>query len=191
MKKLQTTTKRGFTLIELLVVVAIIGLLASIVLVSLEDARTKARNSAKIQMVQQYVNAIELYRSSNETYPQYGSNSSLINSDNYACLGYGNSEPCFGSYDMAGDTSLNTNIATNFGGDNIPKSENSVDTGIFGDRKGIVYGCDTSECKNFTIRWYLEGLNQNCGGTEIQRVVFANFNGATYCLYKSANEYET
>jgi hypothetical protein len=90
---------------------------------------------------------------------------------------------------MTGDTSLNTNIATNFGGDNIPKSENSVDAGILGDVKGIVYGCDTSECKNFTIRWYLEGLNQNCGGT--QRVVFPNFNGATYCLYKSANEYET
>ncbi len=53
-------SKRGFTLIELLVVIAIIGILASIVLTSLNSARGKGRDARRVSEVQEMIKAINL-----------------------------------------------------------------------------------------------------------------------------------
>ena len=63
---------RGFTLIELIVVIAIIGLLASIILVSLSNAQIKSRDSKRTSDLAQVIRALELYRANNDIYPAHG-----------------------------------------------------------------------------------------------------------------------
>lgn len=53
--------KKGFTLIELLVVIAIIGVLASVVLASLNTARRKSRDARRVSDIKQIQMALELY----------------------------------------------------------------------------------------------------------------------------------
>ncbi|PJB98557.1 MAG: hypothetical protein CO078_01665, partial [Candidatus Nealsonbacteria bacterium CG_4_9_14_0_8_um_filter_36_17] len=52
--------KKGFTLIELLVVIAVIGLLSSIVLVSMSPARKKAKDTRRMTDLKQISSAMEL-----------------------------------------------------------------------------------------------------------------------------------
>lgn len=60
----------GFTLIELLVVIAIIGVLASIVLASLNNARRKSRDARRVTDIKQLQLALELYfDGQNSQYP--------------------------------------------------------------------------------------------------------------------------
>lgn len=63
------SNKKGFTLIEILIVVAIIGLLASVVLVGLGAFRTRGRDARRIADLRETQNALELYYTKNQTYP--------------------------------------------------------------------------------------------------------------------------
>lgn len=76
------TSYRGFTLIELLVVVAIIGILSSIVFVSLNSARAKARDARRAEDVKTLKAALEVYQQRYGEYPEAStSDGASINDD--------------------------------------------------------------------------------------------------------------
>ena len=70
--------KKGFTLVELLVVIAIIGLLSTLAFISLNNARSKARDAKRVSDVRQIQSALELYYN-NQTTPAYPSATTFEN----------------------------------------------------------------------------------------------------------------
>jgi prepilin-type N-terminal cleavage/methylation domain-containing protein len=81
-KEMRNKQQKGFTLIELLVVISIIGLLASVILVGLNSARTKSRDAKRIADIRQMVSAMELFFNSCGNYP---STSPLVTTASNGC----------------------------------------------------------------------------------------------------------
>lgn len=86
--------ERAFTLVELLVVIAIIGILATIVLVSLNTARIRARDTKRLGDIRQIQLALELFADShNQVYPQADMYSTTACGTGVAC-GLASSDSC-------------------------------------------------------------------------------------------------
>ncbi len=73
--------QQGFTLIELLVVIAIIGILASIVLASLNTARVKARDARRLTDLDAIKKALTLYNNDNARYVISAATTTITGSD--------------------------------------------------------------------------------------------------------------
>ena len=79
--------QKGFTLIELLVVIAIIGILSSIVLVSMNGVREQARDARRKNDINQIEKALWLYYygAGNGQFPSEACFDSSLGSDNCGC----------------------------------------------------------------------------------------------------------
>jgi prepilin-type N-terminal cleavage/methylation domain-containing protein len=64
-----TTSNSGFTLIELLVVIFIIGVLATLTIVNLQNARQRARDTRKKNALNNFKTALRLYYNDYQNYP--------------------------------------------------------------------------------------------------------------------------
>ena len=77
---------KGFTLIELLVVIAIIGILSSVVLVSLQSARNKGKDTRVISDVQQLRTQLEADYANGTYSTGFSAANTFSSSGNYATL---------------------------------------------------------------------------------------------------------
>ena len=101
--------KKGFTLIELLVVITIIGILASIVLVSVRKAPKKAKDTKVVSAVEQSRAIAAMIYSSNQAYNELcdattntfntttGDNKDELKTLHDSLAGVGSGEVCYAS----------------------------------------------------------------------------------------------
>lgn len=128
--------RRGFTLIELLVVIAIIGLLSTIVAVTMGNARLKARDAKRMADLKQMQTALELYFTDQGSYP-VGTSLRLGSDANAHCLGKGGWGPvgCADPYMGAvpGDPAIGSFFTYNL----TASSSYSIDATLEGSVNGL------------------------------------------------------
>lgn len=133
--------KKGFTLLELLVVIAIIGVLASIVMASLNSSRNRAAASFVKQQADQIKKEFEIYYASNGN--SYGAWASNMNtSSSYTSAGftgpYAGAGHCYAPFGR-----VNTNIA-NMVGKAMERTNINLTVGIPGGGSGYGFWCRMS-----------------------------------------------
>ncbi len=124
----------GFTLIELLVVIAIIGVLSSVILASLNNARSKSRDAKRLSEIKQLQLALDFYYDQYGYFPQsgwlYSYQSSWINGTNtlgVALQQFLNTLPIDPTNQSTAPTSsgLSYGYYANAYGDSVPSSSGS------------------------------------------------------------------
>lgn len=145
----------GFTLIELLMVISIIGLLSGVVLTAMGDARSRARNSQRIQNAEAIAKAFQI-ATTGANNNQFPASVGLQAS----CLG---KPSCWGTADLQEFVGVSSVLNTGFGSNKIPLDPFWRPT-HFGDAYTYYSNANLSQGRGAYIYWIMEGQSsQKCG----------------------------
>lgn len=101
------SNKKGFTLIELLVVILIIGILATLVIINVSNARKSARDTKRVADLKSIQTALEMYYEKHKAYP------STIPVGQTVAISWGTCS-AYGSHGTSGDTGWIPGLAPEF-----------------------------------------------------------------------------
>lgn len=160
---------KGFTLMELIIVIAIIGILSTVGILSLDNLKARARNSRRLSDIRKYVTAINTIANTTESYPYPGDL-------NWKCLGNYPDNACgLNGTGYPEEAALNAMIDDYLPG--LPIDTLYAKTSNY---EGYVYSCtnySNSKCTARSIRWFMEGTSQLCG----IGISYGDSYGTTYC----------
>ena len=159
--------KKGFTLIELLVVVAIIGLLSSIVLASLNSARAKAKDATIKAEMSEVANLMALnfddYKSYCQIQPSVWVNSSVGSCDTLLSGGY-----FTGTY-----ASKARDLCNNI--------YNNASSGSGDGYRLLIYTSPTTCADSYSWAAYLNNGNWYCTGSSGAKGEYASYASGAGC----------
>ena len=181
-------SNKGFTLLELLIVITIIGLLAALSVVALDESRVRSRNVALLSQMDEYQKALELSFTNTGVYPH--PNTGSIRS-RILCIGDGLSEgpppdDCMGGITrtyVAANSAVIENAFTNIL-NILPRM--SQPKGTFNYSSPAYSGCSSdaavpiptsnTSCTELDYSlWYLiEGPNESCGSGQVANSNLSN-----------------
>lgn len=168
---IKNTNLAGFTLIELLVVIVIIGVLATISILTFGSYQEKARNAKITSMMKQFDDMMNNFAASNGYYfprvEQYSSRRCMgrykDTLENGRICGFRNKNT--GVFTYLGSTQLQDDNDDDFS--YWPTVNDSMDIKVNNPTydliRGAYYQCLDTECSSVEYNWYLEGTGQDCG----------------------------
>ncbi len=145
--KNQKSKNRGFTLIELLVVIAIIGILSTLAVVALNNARQRARDAKRVSDIKLIQTALELYFNEMNEYPEFPTGGIILGGANHDVL-------CNTAAGFQADaTGCTTDFMRMVPANPTPGGTNY----IYSARTAAGAECTTAPCPSYQITFTLEG----------------------------------
>ena len=157
-----TKNKKGFTLIELLVVIAIIGLLSTLAVVALNNARQKSRDARRVSDIKQIQTALELYFNDVSLYPIVAAGA-ILGDTAQKCF---DEDGFVAACDVSGTTYM-AQVPSN------PSPEND------GNCPGAGYSYDSDDGSTYRITFCLGGVTGGIPGGSNQHACESGIYGCT------------